>query len=175
MNTYSHVVKGMQREAADRLDALFSPASLVHGSKMPLTPCFAYGSNMDEEQILERCPDATPGGVATLADWQFLINERGVATVVASPDPGRVVWGFVWNLTDDDLRRLDKREGVGLELYSRRSLPLLVGDTFIPGEVYVAANTTPGVPRDGYLERIINAARRLEFTPQYIAELEQWR
>ena len=61
MNTYSHVVKGMQREAADRLDALFSPASLVVGAEMPLTPCFAYGSNMDEEQILDRCPDATPG------------------------------------------------------------------------------------------------------------------
>ena len=37
---------------------------------------FAYGSNLDLEQMAQRCPDATDPRPATLADHDWLINER---------------------------------------------------------------------------------------------------
>lgn len=48
---------------------------------------FAYGSNLNVTQMARRCPDATDPRPATLADHDWLINERGVATVEPSAAP----------------------------------------------------------------------------------------
>mgnify|MGYP006305897221 CR=1 FL=1 len=42
---------------------------------------FAYGSNMDEDQMYDRCPGATLAGMATLDEYAFIINEIGRAHV----------------------------------------------------------------------------------------------
>ncbi len=47
--------------------------------------------------MARRCPDATDPRPATLADHDWLINERGVATV--EPFDGSQVHGVVWQLT----------------------------------------------------------------------------
>ena len=48
---------------------------------MGTQPYFAYGSNMNNEQMKHRCPTAVPNGVAKLLKHRFLINTRGVASV----------------------------------------------------------------------------------------------
>ena len=47
---------------------------------------FAYGSNMDQEQMRQRCPEAAFVGTASLPGYMFIINERGVATVIPKAD-----------------------------------------------------------------------------------------
>jgi len=48
---------------------------------------FAYGSNMWRHQMaVQRCPGAEFSGVGLLRGWRFLINARGVATIV--PEAG---------------------------------------------------------------------------------------
>ncbi|EUA50848.1 hypothetical protein I552_1788 [Mycobacterium xenopi 3993] len=42
---------------------------------------FAYGSNLCVRQMSRRCPDAAEPRPAMLADHEWLINQRGVATV----------------------------------------------------------------------------------------------
>jgi len=42
---------------------------------------FAYGSNLCARQMAKRCPGAVNPRPATLADHDWLINQRGVATV----------------------------------------------------------------------------------------------
>lgn len=64
---------------------------------------FAYGSNLDPDQMDRRCPDAIAIGAASLADHAFRIGARGYATV--SPSPGDTVWGGVWDISESD--RLD--------------------------------------------------------------------
>ena len=71
---------------------------------------FAYGSNLCVNQMARRCPGATDPRPATLADHDWLINERGVATV--EPFDGSQVHGVVWQLDDHDLATLDSAEGV---------------------------------------------------------------
>ena len=66
---------------------------------------FAYGSNMDVEQMRVRCPGSQILGTARLDGYRFRINRRGVATVVA--EEGAVAWGVVWDLTREDERTLD--------------------------------------------------------------------
>ena len=58
---------------------------------------FAYGSNLCAKQMSRRCPNATDPRPATLADHDWLINERGVATV--APFDGSQVHGVVWQST----------------------------------------------------------------------------
>ena len=62
---------------------------------------FAYGSNLSVEQMAVRCPDATNPRPATLDDHDWLINERGVATV--DPFRGSKVHGVLWQVSDRDL------------------------------------------------------------------------
>lgn len=45
---------------------------------------FAYGSNMDVRQMGQRCPGATLLWTATLGGYRFIINRRGVATVIVA-------------------------------------------------------------------------------------------
>src|SRR5690349_8104112 len=82
---------------------------------------FAYGSNLSVRQMAQRCPDATDPQPATLADHDWLINERGVATV--EPQPGGVVHGVLWRVSDHDLATLDSAEGVPVR-YRRDALPV---------------------------------------------------
>ena len=54
----------------------------------------AYGSNLCPEQMRQRCPAAEPGEMAALDGWRFIINRRGVATLL--PCPGGRAWGLIW-------------------------------------------------------------------------------
>lgn len=77
---------------------------------------FAYGSNLDLDQMARRCPSARPMGAATLADvclafaGQSSIWGGGVATLL--PAPGERVHGLLWTMSDEDWVSLDIAEGV---------------------------------------------------------------
>ncbi|MFN2321544.1 MAG: gamma-glutamylcyclotransferase family protein [Trueperaceae bacterium] len=76
---------------------------------------FAYGSNLDPEQMAERCPSAAFLHRALLEDFELAFTRWstrrrcGVADVVARP--GSRVWGVVYALSEDEGRTLDGFEG----------------------------------------------------------------
>ncbi len=70
---------------------------------------FAYGSNLCVRQMAQRCPDATDPRPAVLTDHDWLINQRGVATV--EPFAGNQVHGVLWQLSDHDLADAGQRRG----------------------------------------------------------------
>src|SRR4030042_1135643 len=80
---------------------------------MPLY--FAYGSNLDAEQMKRRCPESriiTTGclrGFCLNFTWYSSGWGGGVADVVI--DPQREVWGLIYELTERDLKLLDYYEG----------------------------------------------------------------
>jgi len=132
---------------------------------------FAYGSNLCAEQMAERCPGATDPRPAVLDDHDWLINERGVATL--EPFIGSKVYGVLWTLTDHDLARLDHAEGVP-ERYRRDRLTVrTVGGPAKPW-VYIDNRVHPGTPRPGYLERIISGALHHGLPHQWIEFLNRW-
>ena len=140
------------------------------GTRIPSTFYFAYGSNMNLEQMARRCPAARPIGSARLAGWTFRINDRGVATVVASPDDE--VIGGLWEISERCLRSLDRYEGVRSGLYRRELLPVsLHDDEERIAIVYVAASQRSGLPRAGYLEGILAGAADFALPDHYCARL----
>src|SRR5260370_28717436 len=99
--------RGAKRNASSR------PCSKRCGGKGMLY--FAYGSNMDWDQMKTRCPSACFVGVAVLRDHRLAFTRRskkracGVADAV--PEEGAAVWGAVFEIADVDIGRLDDTEG----------------------------------------------------------------
>jgi len=156
------------------------------GANEPL-PYFAYGSNMWAPQMEERCPGSTVIGLAQLAGYRFLINSRGYATVTAlsplsplSPTSGveMTVHGVLWRVSDGNMAKLDRYEGVADGRYLREKVALSrsATTTAAPGEaieaiVYRDPITTTGPPRPGYLERVVNGATAEGIPERYIEEV----
>ena len=132
---------------------------------------FAYGSNLSVRQMALRCPDASNPRRAVLADHDWLINQRGVATV--EPFDGTQVHGVVWQLSDHDLATLDSAEGVP-QRYRRDRLTVHTEDGPSDAWVYIDHRVNPGPPRPGYLERIIDGALHHGLPQRWIDFLRRW-
>lgn len=134
-------------------------------------PYFAYGSNLCVRQMAQRCPGAADPRPAILADHEWLINQRGVATV--EPFAGTQVHGVLWHISDDDLATLDSAEGVPVR-YRRDRLTVLTATGPEPAWVYIDHRVEPGPPRPGYLPKIIDGARHHGLPQRWIDFLHRW-
>lgn len=141
-------------------------------SRIPEKFYFAYGSNMNREQMIFRCPDSEVVAKAKISGFRFVINSRGVATIV--PDENSCVWGIVWKISAYDEARLDIFEGVRLGVYFKKVMSVQFGNNrSVESLVYIAKNSKRGIPRQGYLERIIDGARFYGINEKYISEIER--
>ena len=72
---------------------------------------FAYGSNMNWEQMQRRCPSAQFVCVACLKNYRFAIARhsqlRNCGTANIFADAGSEVWGIVYDVGEQDLTILD--------------------------------------------------------------------
>lgn len=135
---------------------------------------FGYGSNMDSEQMAQRCPGAEIAGTGVLKDYGFLINQRGYATLRL--EGGVETPGLLWRISPDHERSLDRYEGWGAGLYDKcvRTVTTEEGGT-VDALVYIDhRNQTIDAPREGYLERIIAAAETHGLPPEHVRYLKAW-
>ena len=76
---------------------------------------FAYGSNLNHKQMQERCPNSKPRFLATLHHYKLVFVgwsrpwRGGIASIKAAR--GERVIGGIYEISENDLRRLDKYEG----------------------------------------------------------------
>lgn len=71
---------------------------------------FAYGSNINLDQMARRCPNAEVVGPATLNGYRLAFrSQSGVATIL--PAPAKQVKGLLWRLTPECEQSLDRYEG----------------------------------------------------------------
>jgi len=112
---------------------------------------FAYGSNLDVQQMARRCPLARKMGRATLKDYALKFD--GPATVV--PAHGQKVLGGLWIVTPSDLKALDRYEGYPT-LYARQWVKVhLEPKGWTWALVYIMPlSKTPEFPYPGYIETI---------------------
>ena len=76
---------------------------------------FAYASNLSQQQMSERCPDSQPKFRAVLPNYKLIFagwsrKWRG-GTASIKPFQGEKVIGAVYEISERDLRLLDKHEG----------------------------------------------------------------
>jgi gamma-glutamylcyclotransferase (GGCT)/AIG2-like uncharacterized protein YtfP len=136
---------------------------------------FAYGSNMDSDQMALRCPGAAPVGCARLDGYEFFVTVQGVASI--REKAGHAVHGLVWTLEQAHLDTLDIYESVDRGLYARSMVALVMDDEQkLTAWVYIAAETLADNRRNlsGYLLRIVQAAKALHLPGPYLLELLAW-
>jgi hypothetical protein len=130
---------------------------------------FAYGSNLDEDQMRTRCPGASRGRFAVLRGYALAFTGRSrtwggaVATVVRAPDHS--VRGLLWSLSIEDLALLDGFEGHP-RVYQRVERVVIADDGARRRvHLYLVPKTrlSLGAPSTEYLELIRRAYRRHRF------------
>jgi hypothetical protein len=137
---------------------------------MPLY--FAYGSNMDQVAMLQRCPASKPVGLGRLMRHRFIIFEEGYASVVR--DPQRAVWGMVWDLALSDVPALDRYESLHTGLYTKAVQPIVTGQGPRRAVVYIGRGSRPGTPLPGYMEGVVEAATHAGLPEDYVRSLSVW-
>ena len=115
---------------------------------------FAYGSNINLDQMAHRCPDATPVGPVMLENYKLLFrgmtNHGGVATI--HPKHGSYVYGLMWKLTPECEKSLDHYEGYP-HLYRKEQVTVFdAKGQEVPVMVYIMNDRyrSPSIPSDAY-------------------------
>jgi hypothetical protein len=136
---------------------------------------------MSFTQLRGRCPSAAFLFKATLPGRQIaftrtsLKRKCGVADIVQAT--GGIVWGAVFEISDDEIPALDGAEGVDADAYQRRFCTVFrEGDPQVEQQVqayFAIARPGTHVPNAQYLDAIITGAIDCELPPDYIAELRK--
>jgi gamma-glutamylcyclotransferase len=138
---------------------------------------FAYGSNMNWEQMQRRCPSTRFVCVASLKDYRFAIARhsrlRKCGTANISANTGSEVWGIVYDVSDQDLIILDSFE----DGYRREKLFVLASNdsqSSLEVLVYIAEkeDNVP-LPNPEYKRLIVDGARHWNIPESYCSMLEQ--
>ena len=119
----------------------------------------AYGSNMVEEQMAHRCPNARLIGMGQLPNHrlEFYLH----ATVERSRAHGASVPVAVWEIDADDERSLDRYEGFPT-YYTKHKRKVLMDDgSEIEGMVYIMNMIRPLIPHTSYYNGIRDAYIKL--------------
>lgn len=144
---------------------------------------FAYGSNMDWDQMRDRCPSARFVGVAKLPDHKLAFSRKskargcGVADAVA--DARSSVWGVVYQIADRDVGRLDAAEGYSpgraTNAYRREERHVLLdGEDAKPlaAAVYFATpEENPPRPNQAYKAQVLKGANHWHLPQDYIRDV----
>ena len=101
---------------------------------------FAYGSNLNFEQMAYRCPEATVVGTAKLDGYELAFR-RGYLTIL--PKEGASVEGLIWSVTDHDESQLDCYEGYPT-FYDKETMTVTDADG-APHEIMVYTMSCRGV------------------------------
>ena len=130
----------------------------------------AYGSNMLEEQMAYRCPDAKLIGAGYIegAQLEFFLH----ATVEHSKITSARVPVAVWEISKADEKRLDLYEGFP-NYYTKKRIPVRMNDgSEIKGMVYLMKLIRNQPPTASYYNGIVDAYIKLGFGSQIKTVLE---
>jgi hypothetical protein len=136
---------------------------------------FAYASNMNRQQIETRVQRAQLrwmvarlDGYALQFNKRSMVDQSGKANIV--PDGSGVVWGILFELSEEEFQRLARFEGG----YSRKTIEAasLEPTASLSAETFVAKpDGSDLLPTSQYLQMILEGAREHELPVDYQAQL----
>jgi len=131
---------------------------------------FGYGSNMNLEQMHDRCPNSTLRGTAKLQGWKFVIGPRGYASI--NSDTEKVTHGAIWLLSEYDEKELDKCEGVSIGLYRKEEIEVEFEGASVECLVYIENQAVHKSASLTYRNKILAGAEALSLPLEYVDELK---
>lgn len=124
----------------------------------------AYGSNLNLEQMVARCPTAKIAGAATLEDYRLLFRGgRSNAVATVEPQEGGSVPVLLWEITPADEAALDRYEGWPY-LYRKETVTVTLDGKPTGTMVYIMNEGRPlGKPSCYYYNIILQGYRSAGF------------
>jgi gamma-glutamylcyclotransferase (GGCT)/AIG2-like uncharacterized protein YtfP len=129
---------------------------------------FGYGSNLSKEQMAIRCPESKYYASGTLSGYSWLINTRGYASI--KPSDSDFVLGEIFTLSQQDVDYLDIYESVEEGMYLKSYLSVETSKGTIDCLVYIASDSTPGIPQEEYIERINIGIKSANLPDDYVQQ-----
>jgi hypothetical protein len=126
---------------------------------------FAYGSNMNLNQMAFRCPDAEVVDTVRLEGYRLAFRTNGGGNGVATilPEPDSFVDGVLWRISERDEQHLDHYEGFPF-LYGKEPVTVTDQDGVRREIMAYTMNSpykeVPAMPSKAYLEGILNGCRQ---------------
>lgn len=133
---------------------------------------FAYGSNMDRDQMAYRCPDSVFTTVAQLDGYCFMMDAAGFATVDEASELN--VQGALWAISMVDEAELDRYEGVASGCYRKAYPHVSIPDDCSCWPLVYISQRIPFSEtsfRKGYCEKVLNAAKALGLDGETIRQI----
>jgi AIG2-like family len=137
----------------------------------------AFGSNMDPRRMGARCPHSPLRSTGWLVGWRLTFGgedhgwDGALATIVE--DPLEQVFVALYDVTDEDVSKLDELESADTGLYrkTRVRVSTLLGEQL--AWAYVLDAYEGGLPSASYLGILADAAEAAGAPDDYVAELRQ--
>ena len=140
---------------------------------------FAFGSNMLEERMRNRCPSAlTIKEIGLVANYRLVFNRKGdyenggVASIVS--ESGVSVYGAIYAISKDEMESLDKIESPNGDAYFRKEIEVeTIYNQTLSCFTYVAYPQGQNFfPTKKYLNWIIEGAENIGLPESYINSLK---
>lgn len=135
---------------------------------------FAYGSNLDVDQMRARCPESRALFRARLLDHRLefthLSRKWGGGAADVVPAPGELVWGVVYALGDGEWERLDGFEGGYV-----RTARCVHDDAGAAHDVttYTVVDKGRFAPTREYLDKLLRWGAHWRFPAAYLERLSR--
>jgi gamma-glutamylcyclotransferase (GGCT)/AIG2-like uncharacterized protein YtfP len=135
----------------------------------------AYGGNMDPALMAERCPHSPQQGTGWLEGWRLTFGgedigwEGPLATVVE--DVAERVFVVLYEISHLDERSLDRWDGVTLGYFRKTRVRVETLDGDAPAWLYVLNAYEGGLPSEGYLAMLADAAEKAGAPADYVDDL----
>lgn len=136
---------------------------------------FAYGSNMDRDQMQVRCPGSRVIGVGQLPCYTLAFTRwsrswnSGTADIL--PEKGKQVYGILYDLSLDDLKRMDKFADYP-KSYVRQDVVVDMQGEKVPALTYIAVRQGVFSPSKAYLVKMIKGAEGYKLPERYVEFLK---
>ena len=119
---------------------------------------FAYGSNLNRENMAQRCPDALPVMSFTLPNWRLVFRTHADIVLEEYGREGAGVPGAIYEITERCERALDIYEGVAGGYYRKA----YIGTPICPALVYIMTDRLGvdlATPTREYYERCVQGCK----------------
>lgn len=135
---------------------------------------FAYGSNMNHQQMKNRCPNSRFTKRAILERHKFVYDgyartrNGAVANVIGTGRKDDIVWGGLFKINEDNRSALDCYEGYPIA-YDRKEVRVKDDEgNCYTAIVYFRAGRPKSKPSEDYRNIVIQGAKDCNLPEEYI-------
>jgi hypothetical protein len=135
----------------------------------------AYGSNLDQDQMVTRAPHSPAQGTGWLNGWRLTFGgedigwDGALATVVE--EEGSQVFVMLYDVPKWDETALDEWEGTALGVFVKVRVRVQTLEGEVAAWLYVVDGYEGGLPSAHYLGLMADAAEKAGAPDDYVADL----